>query len=187
MELLSDYVRVYDDALDTEFCKKLVSFFEANKVFHDPVDHGGLPTFTQYNLTESLGASHPFSKELASACKEHTQKYAEDLRIKFLPKKHSWEMFRIKKYVPGGKERFDEHVDVADYKSAKRYLAFFIYLNDVDEGGETLFSGYNGDMNHVKPKSGRMVVFPPLWMFPHSGLPPVSGDKYIVSGYFHYL
>ena len=187
MELLSDYVRVYDDALESSFCKKLISFFEANKVFHDPVDCGGLPTFTQYNLTESLGASHPFSKELADSCKKHTKKYVDDLKIKFLPQKHSWEMFRIKKYSPGGTDRFDEHVDVADHKSAKRYLAFFIYLNDVEDGGETLFSGYNGDMNYIKPKSGRMVIFPPLWLFPHSGLPPISGDKYIISGYFHYL
>ena len=167
MEILSDYVRVYDDALESSFCKKLVGFFEANKVFHDPVDNEGRPTFTQYNLTESLGASHPFSKELASACKKHTKKYVDDLNIKFLPEKHSWEMFRIKKYSPGGKDRFDEHVDVADYKSAKRYLAFFVYLNDVEEGGETLFSGYNGDMNHIKPKSGRMVIFPPLLSLIH--------------------
>ena len=30
---------------------------------------------------------------------------------------------------------------------------------------------------------GRLVVFPPYWMFQHEGRPPVSGDKYILSTY----
>ena len=31
--------------------------------------------------------------------------------------------------------------------------------------------------------AGRLLMFPPYWMYQHEGLPPVSGDKYIVSTY----
>jgi hypothetical protein len=55
------------------------------------------------------------------------------------------------------------------------------YLNDVEEGGETVFEGFI-----IKPKIGSMLVFPPLWLFPHRGNPPISNTKYILSTYLHY-
>jgi hypothetical protein len=76
---------------------------------------------------------------------------------------------------------FDTHVDVQDYASARRYLAFLWYLNDVEDGGKTVFTGLT-----IAPKRGTLIVFPPLWMFPHKGEPPISGPKYILSGYLHY-
>ena len=38
----------------------------------------------------------------------------------------------------------------------------------------------------IDPKKGRLVMFPPMWMFPHNGKPPISGPKYILSTYLHY-
>ena len=35
----------------------------------------------------------------------------------------------------------------------------------------------------VAPRSGRLLMFPPYWMFLHAGLAPRSNDKYIVSTY----
>jgi hypothetical protein len=61
----------------------------------------------------------------------------------------------------------------------------FTYLNDVEEGGETEFESEFGFT--VKPKQGRMVVFPPMWMFPHRGKQPISNSKYILSTYLHYV
>jgi hypothetical protein len=55
------------------------------------------------------------------------------------------------------------------------------YLNDVESGGNTVF----GDVI-ITPKKGTLVMFPPLWMYPHRGEPPLSGPKYIMSAYLHY-
>jgi prolyl 4-hydroxylase len=33
---------------------------------------------------------------------------------------------------------------------------------------------------------GRLVIFPPLWIFPHAGLPPRDRPKYIVHRYLWY-
>jgi len=35
----------------------------------------------------------------------------------------------------------------------------------------------------VKPQCGRLLMFPPYWMYQHQGLPPISGEKYILSTY----
>ena len=76
------------------------------------------------------------------------------------------EHVRIKKYAPNDKDEFKNHVDVANYASARRFLVFFLYLNET-EGGETVFPNY--DLN-VKPKAGRVLMFPPFWTHPHLSL-----------------
>ena len=47
-----------------------------------------------------------------------------------------WEALRINKYERNSGV-FLDHVDVGDYESARRFLVFFVYLNDVAVGGET--------------------------------------------------
>ena len=85
---------------------------------------------------------------------------------------------------PGTDDQFLIHTDVQDHQSAKRYLAFLIYLNDDFKGGETTFP-YN--KLTIKPETGKVLVFPPTWQYPHSGLPVKSGNpKYIMSTYLHY-
>ena len=85
----------------------------------------------------------------------------------------------LKRYRPGGDEAFQPHFDSIDAVCA-RYLVFLWYLNDVAAGGETEFLGL--DLK-VAPRAGRLLMFPPYWMYQHAGLPPVSGDKYILSTY----
>ena len=52
------------------------------------------------------------------------------------------------------------------------------------KGGETTFP-YN--KLTIKPETGKVLVFPPTWQYPHMGLPVKSGKpKYILSTYLHY-
>jgi len=59
----------------------------------------------------------------------------------------------------------------------------FWYLTDVDEGGETYFPDLNMG---VKPVKGRMLMFPPFWMYPHEGRLPLSGTKFILGTYLNF-
>lgn len=63
---------------------------------------------------------------------------------------------------------------------AKRLIVAMVYLNDVEEGGETAF--FHQDLK-VKPVKGDLVIFPPYFTHMHKGLPPVSNDKYICNFY----
>ena len=40
--------------------------------------------------------------------------------------------------------------------------------------------------SRVSPKTGRLLMMPPHWMFEHTGEPPVSGDKYILTSYLNF-
>ena len=63
-----------------------------------------------------------------------------------------------------------------------RVLAWTIYLNDVEEGGETEFL-YQSE--RVKPVKGRTFLFPAGFMHTHRGNPPISNEKYILTGWFN--
>jgi hypothetical protein len=96
-----------------------------------------------------------------------------------VPSRPTIDDLRIKRYRAGSDDQFEPHFDAIDVRS-QLYLVFLWYLNDVAEGGETEFP----DLGiKVQARAGRLLMFPPYWMFQHAGLPPRSNDKYLVSTY----
>jgi len=66
------------------------------------------------------------------------------------------------------------------YHNEARAFAFSIYLNNVKEGGETEFLHFS---KRVKPKIGRIVIWPAAFPYVHRGNPPLSGEKYILTSW----
>jgi hypothetical protein len=174
---IDDYIKIYDNVIDIKFCNRLIDYYDnSNPVF---VDSNYKPKF--HHLVIDYG----LSMELIPLIKPVLKSYFESLNsLEWIPLEYAYEEFRIKKYRKGTDDCFLNHVDVTDHASAKRFLSFFIYLNDVSYGGETEFVNLK---KQIKPKAGRMLVFPPLWLFPHQGKPAISNDKYILGSYFHYI
>ena len=167
--------------LPDQVCDALIEIFEEDIEHHDRVENDQKPTFTQFNLNEHHAKIVP---TLAQYALDTLKKYKSDVpAAQYLPPASKFEQFRVKRYCIGGIDRFDEHVDVGDYSSAKRCLAMLFYLNSVTEGGQTLFPHQD---RIVTPVKGYVSVFPPTWEYPHSGEPPISNDKYIMSTYLHY-
>lgn len=197
MNQLTDYIKVYDNVIRPEVCNGLIEVFEKNTPSTNPFYRVSTQEwdedyrkFTEAEITNIPDFSQfiaPLYKNVQAAYK----KYKEDCG-RFFPKKNGLENFRLKRYDANNYDQFGWHADVGDYPSARRYLVMFLYLNDVDLGGETQFE-FDKDYENskayftVKPKCGRMVLFPPMWMFPHRGCKPISGPKYILSTYAHYL
>jgi hypothetical protein len=100
----------------------------------------------------------------------------------YWPAKPQAEEIRLKRYMPDGRDNFPAHVDVMDDADSRRFVTAILYLNDPG-GGETIFPGLDV---RVPPVPGRLVVFPPLWLFPHAGLPPRDRPKYILHSYLWY-
>ena len=181
---LDDLIHVYENALDSKTCDFLVTVFDNASHLHESVENEGKPNFTQFNLTKNKNTTDELNKvhnHLIKKVNKYRDLYYEFVDSRVFPSEHSFEQFRIKRYNTGGEDRFDTHVDVADYSSARRFLSFMFYLNDVSEGGETVFRD-----RKITPKKGSLLVFPPLWMYPHRGDPPISNPKYIMSTYLHY-
>lgn len=184
MDHLVDFIKVYDDALDFNICDYLIEFFESSEDIHQKVENDRKPNFTQINLTENVSISKDLEdihQNIIQTVFRYKRLYYEFVYDECFPKSHAFEQFRLKRYNPNSNEAFDTHVDVIDYESSRRFLSFLFYLNNVEEGGNTIFKDLD-----ITPKKGRLVVFPPLWMFPHYGKDPISNSKYILSTYLHY-
>lgn len=184
---LADYVIVIDDVLDEPTCQALIEKFEsAEKTKTDSTWHEDYRSFEEVNITKD-----ETFKDEQEVIYEATQRvldtYKKAVNGKFFPDKIGLEELRMKRYTNNDNDQFGWHTDVGDYDSARRFLVAFYYLNDVEEGGETLFEELDGFVLKVKPKRGRVVMFPPMWMYPHKGEKPKSGNKYVISTYCHYL
>jgi hypothetical protein len=63
-----------------------------------------------------------------------------------------------------------------------RIFNVMLYLNNVEEGGETEFLIQK---RRIKPSAGTVVLFPSGYTRVHRGNPPISGDKYILNGWVY--
>ena len=174
----SHMVKVYDAIIPYNFCGELIRVFEDSSEHHEYVNNDHKPCFTQLNVNQHYPQ---LVTVLVSYAKKAYTLYCDDIKNPYIPKFKHLEEFRIKRYLPNRKERFDEHVDVVDHASAIRGLAFLFYLNDND--GDTCFA--NPPLI-IHPRDGRVLVFPPTWEYPHSGISPNNQTKYIMSTYVHY-
>lgn len=192
MKNLADYVMILDDVLSQELCDTLIDKFEKcnERILTESTwgDNFGR-RFQELNITEHKEFEEE-SKIFYDLTKKVYDFYRNTCKVEFIPDKIGYEAARMKRYEVGKNDRFDWHTDVGDYVSAKRFLVMFYYLNDVEEGGQTVFNDVTFEPEKdlkVNPRRGRIVVFPPMWMYPHKALPPISNNKYIISTYCHYI
>lgn len=175
---LQDFIKVYDNVLPIEMCDKLIGIYNKNQKtkYENPI-----AKFDQVNVNMVCNDGK-FMTELTKIQTDISNRYVRELPPLFqMPMPNGYEQFRIKKYKAGG--IFDWHIDVVDYASAKRYLAFLWYLTDNENDGHTTFLAEDGFS--VAPKKGSVVIFPPVWLFPHRG-DLVKKEKIIMSSYLHY-
>ena len=181
---LDRFVQVYDHALDLSLCARMIESFHALSRFHRSNGEGqraGLEDSRWTELDISALSDPGFRTMLLANMHTHLQRYVDTLGLSIpVPATQRTSELIIKRYRRGGDERFQPHFDSIGAVS-NRYLVFLWYLNDVTDGGETAFVDLGLE---ISPAAGRLLVFPPYWMFQHAGRAPLSDDKYILSTYF---
>lgn len=185
IKTLADYIMHLENIMPLDMCEDLIKTYDSvhkeervqreNKIMKfeeiNMLDH---PAFESYR--------RPMGQLMQSVSKFYMDKTHHILRDK-LPcyePMEDYEAPRIKRYEPN-QGVFDWHIDAADQLSSKRVIVMFWYLNDVKEGGETLFD--IGEEIAIKPKVGSVCIFPPTWNYPHKGATPISNPKYCISSY----
>ena len=181
---MKKYIQVYDDVLSKDQCNEIIEKFEQSSELHKRTVKPGHRYFTELNTSQSKDWQS-VSTNIFSILRPQVERYRLDCNITHnqWPDNFGFEQMRIKKYEADGVDEFQQHVDVGDYTTARRFLVFFLYLKD-NEGGETSFSEYD---IKVKPKAGRLLMFPPTWTYLHTGHKPKLESKYIIGSYLHYL
>ena len=76
------------------------------------------------------------------------------------------------------------HAESVGFTWRNRVAVWTIYLNDIDEGGETEFLYQS---LRIPPKKGTVCIFPAGYTHLHRGNPPLSETKYILTGWIEYV
>ncbi|NMP30404.1 2OG-Fe(II) oxygenase [Thalassotalea sp. M1531] len=75
------------------------------------------------------------------------------------------------------------HPSDPEQKSLHRVLLWLIYLNDVEEGGQTEFLYQQAS---IQPTTGSIVLSPCGFTHTHRGTTPISNDKYVLASWISY-
>ena len=184
---MEKWIKTYPKIFSKQECSGIVEYFNIQE-YNKNLTHTNLKDhrhFDEINLNDFRDDTLDTQMGIYERFKYVLQKYKEEtgLHERAWPENFKFEEIRLKRYRMG-RGNFLDHVDVGSYDSAMRFLVLFVYLNDVEEGGETEFPEL--DLT-VTPKCGTMLLFPSTWTYLHRGNTPISNDKYILGSYLHYV
>lgn len=183
-----NFVGIFNDAFSKEYCDSLIQQYE-------------------HMISIGLGSTRQKSEDAKRISKDDMQLFAD--QIKYVPLNDSANTFNTKLWselMPVYEQQYSILKEFGSYSSyyfkiqkteigggyhvwhcedsgrnaSNRIHAWILYLNDVEEGGETEFLYYP---MRVKPKAGTFIVWPAGFTHTHRGNPPISNEKYIVTGW----
>lgn len=166
---LNDLIQIYENSLSVEKCEYLINLFDTHS-------SGNI-----YNLTDNINSSgevNSIHQDLLKIVINTRNEYYQYCCGNIFPDSHAFEKFNIIKISPEDEE--STIVDIMNYQDARRFLCFTWFLND-NPGGQVNFLDLT-----IQPERGKLVVYPPFWMFPHKDTSPVETSKYILKTYLHY-
>jgi hypothetical protein len=128
--------------------------------------------YLKFNNMELMIKCH---EELTPFFIEYSKKYP------ILRETISYEIKLQKTPIKGGYSTW--HSEQGPNSSAIRAASWLVYLNDVEDGGETEFLHQGHKQKAVK---GTLVMFPASYTHTHRGNPPYSNAKYIITGWANF-
>jgi len=195
-----NFILTVDDFLTLKECQEVIDifhFYEGNGLVHSRQDGEGIPTelkkddstqlFFQENYRDAYTKYIDLYRESNNELKniiarmwnvydEYESKYMLGMASQTPLTNHS---FKIQRTEPGGGYHM-WHSERSGGPYLGRYVVWAIFLNDVEEGGETEFIHQNF---RAKPKAGSLIMWPAGFTHIHRGNPPLSGTKYLATGW----
>ena len=173
--LNQDFIVVWDNVIPDDFCNWLVHYLEDNSSYI-------MGKRSRNFMSDKQVEMHNFSPAEADGLQSFVNQcfidYADEFPyLKTFPFVSSCVL--LQRTEP--KEGYHAfHGENLGWNTQKRSLAWMVYLNDVEEEGETEFLYQE---LKLKPKKGRVVIWPGSFTHLHRGNPPRS-TKYIATGWY---
>jgi len=186
LQSFTDLIYENNNALTTKTCEDIIQRFR-----HDDRKSPGITTSGEVmpELKKSIDLAisdldewEDIDRTLFQSLAENLEEYSKQTTN--IVGKPLWSSqikdsgYNVKRYRPN--DYYNWHIDCQTYQGGwTRTVACIWYLNEVEEGGETEFAfGHK-----VVPMVGKLILFPATWNFPHRGLSPIQGNKYIITSF----
>jgi hypothetical protein len=192
------FIRLYPDVLSRDACAHFLKLYDENANKRRGLTGGGgyAPKVKRCSEIEvgPLTGTGTADRTLHACIGQALRRYQEDVPsfAGFMRRnkvRDTGYLLQVYDEAPEGTEfenggqGFGWHCDAFNKPSSERVLALIIYLNDVEVGGETVFSAWG---LKVRPRAGMALWFPPGFDYEHAGLTPHSSRKAIITSFIVY-
>ena len=211
--VLKDFMGIFPGAANEEYCEKVINRFEyiqetqlewgeegRGKIWNRQVDKA--PTIEREDNTYFLGGGNSdqlplkendvilmqadlpllgeFSKIIWDCYKIYAQKYGTVVNLgdhRISP------VTRLQKTKPSQGYHV-WHSDSDNMLSCRRVMVSSLFLNTIENGGETEFLYQS---LRVPPVQGTLILFPAQWTHTHRGNPPLKENKYYMTTWLEFV
>lgn len=176
-----NFLGIYDNAFSQEYCEGFIEYINqlennclvipTNEPDHIIDDH-----FINFSHHYDLKSWTWMGESFLPVAQKYIQQYIQKYSI-LSPNRYILYDVKAKKIDIGGgfhSWHYENHL----YTSCNRVLVAQLYLNTIEEGGETEFLYLNKRINAVQ---GRLIIFPAGFTHTHRGNPPLGKEKYILT------
>ena len=187
---ITNFIGVYDNYISEEECNKAIEVYEKHNKFNQTINRIGSEKSSilqkqdqqffvgEHNIDVWWESLKTLIINFDVAWKHYKENTGAD--SVYDGNNFNYTNLKIQKTLPteGYHVWHIEHGQ--GYHNEARAFVFSVYLNDVEEGGETEFLHFS---KRVKPKRGRIVIWPAGFPYVHRGNSPLSGEKYILTSW----
>ena len=187
-----DFILTYDNFFTSQECQSVINCFhrfqraglttsrqaqgsKSHEKKDDQLYISSLLSQQEFDMTDL----EPFYKFNTKFWEEVYPIYADKYSVISSMSQHTIRLIKLQKTEIGGGYHVWHNEDDCP-QNMRRMMTFILYLNDVDEGGETEFLYYP---KRVKSRTGRLILWPAGYTHAHRGNPPISDTKYILTGW----
>jgi hypothetical protein len=189
-----NFVGQFNDTLSQEECQGIIDYFEelnklnltSDRMVSENVQKHVKNDSTAFLLQPQVLSLHKTNLLLQGFLTVfwHCYNlYASEFSILGESESHTIKSIRLQKTLPGGGYH-NWHFEASTSLTSNRVLAWILYLNDVEEGGETEFLYLR---KRISPKAGTLIMWPAGFTHAHRGNPPLVSEKYILTGWVEFL
>jgi len=200
-DIIKDYMGVFPEAATQKYCEDLIKWFEYNNT---EGSGGRKNTVSRQEHEGGVSKTHKDSEIYWLGYDNRMLSRNDILLAEF--NKIVWKAYAKFKTVYGAGldqiglhkvspsikiQRYQPtqgyhvwHPEVTNQGNAGRVLVCLLYLNTVEEGGETEFLYQK---MRVPAVQGTLAMFPTTWTHLHRGNAPLKGNKYVINTWLEFV
>jgi len=185
---IKDFVGIFENAYSKEYCDKVIQYFETchangcsktrQREVKDTLKTDKNDTIVWGDIGQDGELTRPFNATFW----ECYGLYADKYDVLKGAEQHNNYAYKVQR-TEVGEGYHVWHFEADGVATSRRLLTWILYLNDVEEGGETEFLYYP---KRIKPKAGTLIIWPGAYTHTHRGNQPLSNTKYIVTGWVEF-
>lgn len=194
--MVNDFIGIYNNSVPDNYCDDVIDYFErminegrtvtrqSNEGSQYIKKHNDIYYFETETDPLVVEKNSRIVQTFCNALNGCYMNYQEDVGVLNSLGRHSIsESIMIQRSRPSQGYHV-WHCESANIASSRRLMLAILYLNDVEEGGETEFLYQR---LRVPAKKGTMLLCPASYTHTHRGNPPLSNNKYIITTWLEFV